>query len=49
MKRVTIAFVSLVVLVACKNKTKNMEIIEQPIAVTIPEISDDILERAVIY
>jgi alpha-amylase len=49
MNGVTIAFLSLVVLVACKNKTKNMEIIEQPTVVSIPEISDEILESAVIY
>ncbi|MFT4849033.1 MAG: alpha-amylase [Sediminicola sp.] len=49
MKRVTIALFSLVVLVACKNKIKNMDIIEKPPVVTIPDISDDILERAVIY
>ena len=49
MKKVVFAFLSIVILIACKNESKNMEIIEQPTTKRIADISDKTLESAVIY
>ena len=49
MKKVVFAFLSIIILIACKNQTKNMEIIEQPLVKPIADISNETLESAVIY
>ena len=49
MKKVAFAFLSIIILIACKNRTKNMEIIEQTLVKSIADISNETLESAVIY